>query len=141
MELRGRSDQPEEMSTASMLIVGNIYTSIVLVLYCIVFVSLLRNAKFSAANSSPALMAILSIAEIHIQNTLDTNGDCGESFSKTAASGLVIFKDKAIPACKVTARLSDEIVKSTPKQHSVWKIAPGSVTNVFVFVFVFVFEI
>ena len=56
-----------------------------IVLYCIVFVSLLRNAKFSAANSSPALMAILSIAEIHIQNTLDTNGD--ESFSKTAASG------------------------------------------------------
>ena len=32
---------------------------------------------------------------------------------------VVIFKDKAIPACKVTARLSDEIVKSTPKQHSV----------------------
>ena len=44
---------------------------------------------------------------------------------------VVIFKDKAIPACKVTARLSDEIVKSTPKQHSVWKIAGvlGSVIN------------
>ena len=86
----GRSDQPEEMSTASLLIVGNIYTHctcIVFQLYCIVFVSLLRNAKFSAANSSPALMAILSIAEIHIQNTLDTNGDCCQSFSKTAASG------------------------------------------------------
>ena len=84
----GRSDQPEEMSTASLLIVGNMYTHCTcIVLYCIVFVSLLRNAKFSAANSSPALMAILSIAEIHIQNTLDTNGDCRESFSKTAASG------------------------------------------------------